>query len=845
MSDARGGRPTFVERLGVLVESRAVRTGLVVLIILSVLPYDEIEDAFRPVFLLAFGAELAIRVPLLIRRRRTGRAGLGELAFLVIDFAAFLSFLPLEEVFHRHFEWLVFMRLSRLLVLMRFARELSSDLYSILTRREQLQQFGLVTIAVGALAFVSAVVLSQLEIPHDYDGIPEPASRPDDFWDQVWWSFRQLESADNLVANLHVNPVVGVLSLVLTIIGVFIISFIIGIGTNVVEQVVRAERRRTVSYAGHTVVVGPISESEILVREFVRIYSKNRRDLRDQLLKVARWLVAGAPAPRAWRLPRMALLGPSDEPPAVLLEPGMRWVVYRQGHGAETESLERIGAPRAKRAILLGDRSAGEDADAITVSTLAALREVNPHAHVFLELLSSRNYPTLHALGEGARTFPLDVPWFLGLFLLHHVVVPGVERLYQLLLTAEGSELYSHVYLEASEIEGLARLGDEDGLVSFETLARLAERHRVVLIGLLLGEATPGVGAHDLIDIDALVPWVNGHAEPADPRVAELGGRAGRVPAGAIRGVFAVGDTYQPVRSFARALAHRPSLLEHGEARPAPARIRDPRPPPRRILAVGYGDALASFTQRLAQLGEDAHVVVAFDGDPRHVQRLGGALARADVRLEAAGPARWEAALERGGRLEARADRPGDTMATARAVLGEEPVDAVVFLSEPDARDPDARTALRILQLAEHLLANEAPKLPHVLAELTSLSKGERARAQVELAFRRAGREPPRVTLVSTEQIRNYFMVHSAFVPGINQVYAGLLGERGQDLIRLPLEADGPVTMRAVRGSLARDGRVALGFERTDGTVALNPPPDEPFEARGVFAIGDADAVRR
>ncbi|MCZ7678801.1 MAG: hypothetical protein M5U28_08535 [Sandaracinaceae bacterium] len=45
-----------LERLGALVESRPVRAVLVVLIILSVLPYREIEDALRPLLLAAFGA---------------------------------------------------------------------------------------------------------------------------------------------------------------------------------------------------------------------------------------------------------------------------------------------------------------------------------------------------------------------------------------------------------------------------------------------------------------------------------------------------------------------------------------------------------------------------------------------------------------------------------------------------------------------------------------------------------------------------------------------------------------------------------------------------------------------
>lgn len=822
---------TTLERLGALVESRPVRAALVVLIILSVLPYREIEDALRPLLLAAFGGELLIRVPLLIRRRRQREVGLGPLVFLLADVAAFVSFLPLEEWLHHHFLWLTIMRLSRLVVLLRFARDLATDLYSILTRREQLQQFGLVTVAVAALAFVSAVVLSQLGIPHDYDGNPEV---PDGFWDRMWWSFRQLESADNLVANLRVHPLVGVLSLGLTITGVFIISFIIGIGTNVVEQVVRAERRRAVGYAGHTIVVGPIAKSELLVREFVRIYSKNRGDSRDRIRRAWAALV-GREAPRG-RLPRMALLGTDSDPPAVLYEPGMRWVVYRQGEGTDREALERIGAARAKRAILLADRGAAADADAVTVATLAALRELNPAAQVFVELVASRTHATLRALAmESARTFPLDLPWYLGLFLLHHLLLPGVERLYHILLTADGSELYTHLYAQPAELAALARRAEADGTVPFSILAAAAERSGVVLVGVMLGRWKEGESP----PFDGLVPWMNPHAAPTDERAEELGARAGAVPVDRLRGLIGVAETYQALRAFARRVTAGEGLdAELPEPEPE-IRLGRPEPPPRCVLVVGYSEAVASLAMRLADTVEGARVSLAGGPEGAWAAHLGLALAHAGARVTRAG-GHLEAHLPRGGRLTARTAPHGDAMEAALEVLAEGPVEAVVFLAEPDAADADARTGLRMLRLAEHLLGTIGPA-PHVVAELGALAKGERARGQIAQAFARAGRPAPVVTLLSTEQIRHYFMVHSAFVPGVHDVYAGLLGARGQDIVRLPLAAPTTLRIGEARRALAARRQVALAFERTDGSVVLNPGAGEDCEdVRAIYAIAGA-----
>jgi hypothetical protein len=836
-------RPDLLDRLGVIVESRAVRTALVVLIILSVLPEPALEERLRWLYLTAFGLELVVRVPLVLRRVRRGTAEPGEGAFLVVDAIAFLSFLPLEEWFHRRFEGLIFLRLSRLLVLLRFSRSLVRDLFRILTRREQLQQFALVSLAVTGLAFVSAVVLSQLEIGHDYDTLPTGS---EDFRDRLWWSFRQLESSDNLVAHLHVHPLVGVLSLTLTVIGVFIISFVIGIGTNVVEQLVVSERRRPVSYSGHTLVVGPVTESETLVREFVRIYRKNRRLRTDQLRQLWRWIRGRSATPRTWRLPRMALLGPTSTPPGVLYEPGMRWVVYRQGDGASLEALERIGARRAKRAILLGERRAGDDADAITVATLSALRELNPYAHVYVELLSPRNRTVLSALGDAGRTHPLDVPWLLGLFLLQHLVVPGVEEVYDELLTAEGSELYSHLFLDPEERAALRhKLGET---VPVRVLAEFAAQRGVTLVGLFLGEEGATRHVHDLIEHGGLVSWLAPEGE-TPPGPAALGGAPGVVPVARLQGLIALAANYRPMRDMAKSLAHPeaavPEVPSGAAAPPAEeAAVLDGLGPrgeaPAQVLVIGYGDALPSLSQRLAVMRPGVRLRIAHDGDVRSWERLRRPLEAEGIRIDDGVDASTRTrvgVLPREGRLEVHFAVRGDAMDRALDLLREGDTEAVVFLAEPDAADPDARTALRLLRLVDDLLAHPDRAVPAILVELMEMPKGERVRRQAEGAFLRAGRRPPRITLVGTDLVRNYFMVHSAFVPGIHSVYSDLLSARGADLHRLPLDVEAAET-GAMRRALARRGLVLMAVESHDGRVTVHPSEGRVFHPRAVFVLG-------
>ena len=314
-------------------------------------------------------------------RPRRHSIGTARFALAAADLVAFVSFLPIDWlVGHEEAQLLALLRLTRLLMLLRFARSLALDIYTIMTRREQLQQFGLVSGAVLFLAFISAAILSQLTISH---GSGDSAS----FIDQLWWSFRQIESPDNLVQTPRVNPVLLVLSLGLTVTGVFVVSFIIGIGTNVVDKVVAAERRRPLTYHGHTVVSGPVHNSEVLIREYVRIYAKNRQIPAPERLLT--WLKHSNPLRTAKMFPRVALLGSRDEPPPFLWEPLMRWVVYREGDPGVPASLERVAAARAKRAILLAREELVHEADAVTVATLAAFRAQNRDAHVFVEVTDS------------------------------------------------------------------------------------------------------------------------------------------------------------------------------------------------------------------------------------------------------------------------------------------------------------------------------------------------------------------------------------------------------------------------------------------------------------------------
>jgi hypothetical protein len=95
-------------------------------------------------------------------------------------------------------------------------------------------------------------------------------------------------------------------------------------------------------------------------------------------------------------------------------------------------------------------------------------------------------------------------------------------------------------------------------------------------------------------------------------------------------------------------------------------------------------------------------------------------------------------------------------------------------------------------------------------------------------------------------------MVHSAFVPGVTAIYDELLGEGGQEIIRLELDERAAFERKTIgfedlRRALAERGCIPLAIELDGGSVHLNPPKGERFAASTIAAIyaiaGSRDAA--
>ncbi|MCC7539073.1 MAG: ion transporter, partial [Deltaproteobacteria bacterium] len=777
----------LVRTLHAYLDSRIGRVLVLGIVLLSVVPEIRIDEQYWPVFLLLFGGEAVVRI--LAARAQSPRNAL-DTVLNAIDVAAALTFLPLDGIIPAL--PLDVVRSLRVLLIVRPIQPTLRDLWSLVVRRERMQQFFTVTVAVTLLAFLSAVMLANAtqDVPFDYN--MDGRTGDDGFLDAVWWTFRQLESADNLLVSVRHHPLIVAASLGLTVTGVFVVAFIIGIGAGVVEQLLKAQRRREVAFSGHSVVVGPVHDAEMLVRQFVRIYAKNRA--RWRFRDVVRTVLGDTPGAHRHALPFVALLGEHEEPPAYLYEPLMKWVAYRAGDCGAHRSMQLVAAQRAKRAILLthGDRSPDE-ADGLTIAALGNLRRDNPGALAYVEVLDGHNVELARRVG-GPGTYAVDVPRLLGLFLCQHLVVPRVERLYAELLGVEGQEIYTHVFVEGWERALVRRWAKDQREVSWEVLRDAALARGVELLGVLLGrDDCTVVSSTGAVQTDELVAWMNPLGPPDRHEALPLGARPGFVPISTLRGFVGLAETYTEVRAVAYGLLRGPLPLPGEPLAPSADALKVARALVHddgdidRLLIVGLSPALPSMVSELMRFRPSCEVVLLVPGE----------LAEDDLddRLGSI-PLRW---TERSGDLDDDGLRvPGEGDACVRifrargASLGRFAVeladrlgdlDAAVYLSEARAVDPDSRTSLRVLRLAQRLAQRRGgteTRRISLVVEMRSEDKAEILHKDIAKIGPNLGSRL-RLTTLSTEKIKSFFMVHSAFVPAVIEIYEELLNEHGNE----------------------------------------------------------------
>ncbi|MCC6747405.1 MAG: hypothetical protein IT371_07085 [Deltaproteobacteria bacterium] len=837
MPTTSADREQLAEWLRDLFAADATKVGLSAVIMLSLLPFTWVDRA-APVFFGIFAIELTLRVLVLrqeLRRRSVNRA---EVAVLAFDALATLSFLPLESMVGG-IRYLRIFRLTRMLLLLSYWSAIVRDIWVIVMKRERRYQLVFVACLVVMLSFASAILVAHfntLGVDFNEDGQKD---NDGGFWMVAWWSFRQMQDSGHLLTTPSLS-LVFLVSVVLSLSGVFVVAFLIGIGTSVVEELVQEGRHRRIGLRRHSVIANLGAHSRVLVAHLVQYYTK------------------------AFRSPRIVTMGPAPTRYDYMYEDALRRVRYRQGKPLSQHDLAKVDADRAVRVILLGGNDA-DRSDAEVIAQVLAVREANAAGWIYAELFQGQNVQAALTAG-GPRTVPVMASRLGALLLADIIADPGVERIYRELLSSESDEIYTCLF-EWGQLQG--HTPPSGALIPFEQLLERGHRaHGVVLLGYLVEDEASTAGFSTVLN-----PVAGGEPDPAAPDVRRLRGFCGIAPH--------FGKLKELVLSLPDVARPEPAPPDA----PVPRLRLDPaRGAFRHVLVFGAHAGLADLCQALATFSEAVQITIVLPSEAHRVELL-ARLVSLSAGDEPAPPTPGRGTehvtfVDRGGgRLDGVTPGGEHPRARVQLVVGDwadqgmlaphrpapfhvAEVDVVLFTYCQGDEDPDARTAvglLKLMSLREHQPDRFHPAL-RVLAEVQRAETARLLERRFPASHAESAPAKSGVTVLPAESVRNAFLAQAVFVPGIGEIYDELLSARGQEICRLavfgPVAPETQLTFGQLLRTLPRrDGVVPLAIELQQESEAplrlvFNPDSRSPeyrflaSELRAVYVLADADRLR-
>lgn len=796
----------------------------------------------------------------------------GTLLLLLLDLLALLSFVPtLVGLDAAETRWLRLFRLSRMLLLLSYWAPLVRDLWAVMRRQERAQQVVLMGFIVLALSFAGAVVIEQLhlpsDIPVDYDGdqihgVDEAGESldPDDsnFFVHLWWAFRQIQDPGNML-NSPKHAAAVVVSLALTIFGLFLVSFLIGLGTDVVRELMALARLRPPGLRGHTIIVHIDPSTQQLLHELLT-YSKKLLPSGGLSLRWLGQLLRNTK--RGLRGSQYLVVGRSPDPPDFLRPPNLVHVVaYRQVQLDEESLHARTDVVEAQRVVLLADLHAA-DPDADTIQTLLTINETlaeadeelarrnskRPRARLLIaEVLDESNVPAARAAITGGRghtrAFVVPTERLISQFIACVAFRPGIGLVLEDLLTSRGHELYTLFF----NLEGLGYYREQRPSLPHEPAEAMAEltrrarslpsRARVVPVGVLMygSGGVDDVVVHLNPGLPVAAPEPTETAEPTEPSEPSSDDvPSDGPPPGSERrclGFIALAENFRKVRALAEDCHERPR-----DALPDPAIHTPPLAADtilstfvpveaaklERVLVCGFRNGTVSMleslieaqprTQILLMVHDEASRAEAWDDFDAHTKLVERRLLRDHHGRFEADETQWTLTWcgldgNTGSGPHVRiavgdwsSSRQLTSLPAGFGHVGS--MDLVILISN-EAHGADARTAKTLMKL------ETLTKEPRIVAEVLDVELARRLR-------RRAGeRESERVSVYSIQELRALFMFQSIVVPAFDPVYTELMGPWGESLVRLRPETapSGACSFDQLADHLACSNRALVAVE--------------------------------
>ncbi|MCA1841046.1 MAG: potassium transporter TrkA [Actinomycetota bacterium] len=296
-----------------------------------------------------------------------------------------------------------------------------------------------------ALIVAAAAVIALARVP--------TGSERHGFIQSLWLTLTRALDAGTIGNDAEASWRFRVVGLVVTIGGIFIVSALIGLLTNAIDQKLEQLRKgkSPVIESGHTLILGWSAKLFTLIAELVEANS-NQRDpcivvmaLRDKIEM-------------------------EDEIRARVADPGRTRIVCRTGEPSNLGDLAIVQPAEAKVVIILSPEDSSPDAQVI--KTILALMNLTGDSHVLgvAEFVDDKNARSLRA-ATGGRILTVVSTEIIARITAQVARQSGLSAVYQELLDFTGDEIYF-----ANEPKLVGR-SFADAVMSYETSTIIGLRH--------------------------------------------------------------------------------------------------------------------------------------------------------------------------------------------------------------------------------------------------------------------------------------------------------------------------------------------------------------------------------
>lgn len=811
------------------------RVALTVLILLSLAPFQFVDSLWWCFFLI-FGVEFAARsyvLRLSSREATSARQRLVERVLLVLDLVALGSFLPPVQMGVAKFLRLA--RFSRLLLLLGYWGQTFKTLWHILNREERTKQLKLLAATAVVFTFVAAALVAEFG---GTESLRHMGLQPDArFADFVWWSFRQIQDPGNLITDPHQLGLV-VLSAIMTTVGLFMLSFLVGLGTSVVAELIQTTREQPVGFRGHSVLLN--------VREHSHFFLDQAADHNSKQVRAPLWVALGADINHL----------------ELLANPRYRRFRYRQGNPYYPEDLAKVDVHRARRVVVLADRTLA-DPDPDTVAAVLSVRRANPEAEIYAEVLEEKNTAAILCAGGPTNTMVVATEHLIGLVLANLIAKPGSYPIMEDLFTVRGSEIYSVILERDTRSLPPYPASDRYQQLFFEAY----KEHRCILIGLAVPYRPDSISGPRSFQIQFA---------PQSP--------AARVGAGRLKGLVAIAQTQEAVHRLSEDWDDLSSRTRSTDVPSELPKLLPVRQDDEQVTALvcGFHANTGLVLEHLIRFKPSARIVVMVPSEDarraaqKNLIALGHSLIEyANTEIFDPGPrGRFQPSGEADFVLGYRAPDSVELVGRVELIVGDwahrtellrateegQVLNAEVIFIHSDTSskgDPDARGVLTLMKLVDLYGSRRFADCFHpdvrVVIEVTDPLKAE----LLEERFSAGDRTLP-VTVVPTQRLRHALLFQSTVVPGFSTVFSRLFSQQSPNLHRLDVDQSSSTETvyfsEMLRSLFVQLNLVLVGLEFVDESgstqIIVGPVTDDEGatlrrrDIRALYVFGDLDRQR-